>query len=94
MEAKDKSKAPELKELGKKLIFINALRRTAVWKDSEAASLHRGHTHAMRLVMKHPGCTQKELAEQLYVSEASVAATCKRLEDEGLLTRQVDPENP
>ena len=47
----------------------------------------------MAYVLEHPGCTQGEVAGWLYISAASVATSCKRLESEGLLERRVDPVN-
>ena len=47
----------------------------------------------MAYVLEHPGCTQGEIAAWLYISAASVATSCKRLEKEGLLERRVDPVN-
>ncbi|MBO7721125.1 MAG: winged helix-turn-helix transcriptional regulator, partial [Kiritimatiellae bacterium] len=47
----------------------------------------------MAYILEHPGCTQGEVAAFLYISAASVATSCKRLEKEGLLERRVDPGN-
>lgn len=38
----------------------------------------------------NPNCSQKELAELLFVSESNVAQIIKRLEKNGLVKREVD----
>lgn len=80
-------------ELSKKMALVNALRRTALNRERERLGQKLIPLPLMVYVLEHPGCTQGEVAAYLYISAASVATSCKRLEQEGLLERRVDPVN-
>lgn len=41
----------------------------------------------------HQNCSQKDLAEFLFVSESNVAQIIKRLEKNGFVTREIDEKN-
>ena len=83
----------QLEELSKKMALVHALRRTALNRERERLNQKLIPVPLMAYVLEHPGCTQGEIAAWLYISAASVAASCKRLEKEGLLERRVDPGN-
>ena len=83
----------QLEELSKKMALVHALRRTALNRERERLNQKLIPVPLMAYVLEHPGCTQGEIAAWLYISAASVAASCKRLEKEGLLERRVDPVN-
>ena len=80
-------------ELSKKMALVNALKRTALNRERERLGQKVIPVPLMAYVLEHPGCTQGEVAAWLYISAASVATSCKRLEREGLLERRVDPVN-
>ena len=80
-------------ELAKKMVLVGALRRTALNRERERLGQKLIPVPLMAYVLEHPGCTQGEVADFLYISAASVATSCKRLEKEGLLERRVDPVN-
>ncbi len=80
-------------ELSKKMALAFALRRTALNRERERLGQKLIPVPLMTYVLEHPGCTQGEVADFLYISPASVATSCKRLEKEGLLERRVDPVN-
>ncbi len=80
-------------ELSKKMALVNALRRTTLNRERERLGQKVIPVPLMAYVLEHPGCTQGEVAGYLYISAASVATSCKRLEQEGLLERRVDPVN-
>lgn len=82
-----------LKSLGHKLLYINALRRTAIWKAGGDTGACRGQMRVLHCILCNPGWGQKDIAEALYISPAAVADICKRLEQDGLLQRDVDPDN-
>ncbi|WP_405267078.1 MarR family winged helix-turn-helix transcriptional regulator [Methanobrevibacter sp.] len=44
-------------------------------------------------IFYNPNCSQKDLAELLFVSESNVAQIIKRLERNGLVKREVDEKN-
>lgn len=81
------------KALSQKLIYINALRCAAIWKQSSATGACRGQMKVLHYILEHPGCGQKDIADGLYISPAAVADVCKRLEQEGLISREIHPEN-
>ena len=83
----------QVEELSKKMVLVNALRRTALNRERERLNQKLIPVPIMAYIVEHPGCTQGEVAEWLYISAASVATSCKRLEQEGLLERRVDPVN-
>ena len=80
-------------ELAKKMALVYALRRTVLNREREALGHRMIPVPLMAYIMENPGCTQGEVADWLYISPASVAASCKRLENEGFLERRVDPVN-
>ena len=88
-----KGKNMQNEELAKKMALIHALRRTALNRERERLGQKLIPVPLMAYVLEHPGCTQGEVAGFLYISPASVATSCKRLEQEGLLERRVDPGN-
>ena len=83
----------QLEELSKKMALVSALRRTVLNREREQLGQKLIPVPLMAYVLEHPGCTQGEIAAWLYISAASVATSCKRLEKEGLLERRVDPVN-
>ena len=83
----------QIEELSKKMALVHALRRTALNRERERLNQKLIPVPLMAYVLEHPGCTQGEIAAWLCISAASVAASCKRLEAEGLLERRVDPGN-
>ena len=83
----------QIEELSKKMVLVHALRRTALNRERERLNQKVIPLALMSYVLEHPGCTQGEIASFLYISPASVATSCKRLEQEGLLERRVDPVN-
>ncbi|MBQ7278330.1 MAG: winged helix-turn-helix transcriptional regulator [Clostridia bacterium] len=83
----------EAKELAERMALVNALHRCALNREREQLGQKRVPVPLMEYVLEHPGCTQEEAAKWLYISAASVAASCKRLEKEGLIERRVDPVN-
>lgn len=50
----------------------------------------RGRGKIMELIAKHPGITQKELAEELGIQAASVSELLMKLEHKGLVLREKD----
>ena len=57
------------------------------------AGLHPGQPPLLEYIRDHPGCTQKEAADELDVTPASAAASLKRLEKSGLVCRRGDPSD-
>jgi DNA-binding MarR family transcriptional regulator len=83
----------QTEKLARRMAFVSALRRAALNREREQLGQKLIPVPLMAYVLEHPGCTQGEVAQWLYISPASVATSCKRLEKEGLLERRVDPVN-
>lgn len=56
----------------------------------QKCGLYSGHPFMLFQIAKHPGITQKELAEILCVAPASIAVSAKRMESAGLIKRVTD----
>ena len=81
----------EKRDILGKITQIKLLKRLAT--QCEDSGLYYGQFPIIDTVRRHDGCTQKELADMLRVSPASVAVSTKRLEKSGLLTRKTDESN-
>ena len=58
-----------------------------------ASGLHPGQPRLLQYIWDHPGCTQKEAADELDVTPASAAASLKRLEKAGFVLRRPDDKD-
>ncbi len=81
----------EKRDILGKVTQIKLLRRLCTQRENMA--LYHGQFPIMDTLSRHDGCTQKELADMLMVSPASIAVSTKRLEKSGLLTRRTDECN-
>lgn len=54
------------------------------------SSLHVGQPAMLSFVRQHPGCSQKQMADEAHVTPASIAASFKRLENTGVILRRTD----
>ena len=57
------------------------------------SGLHPGQPPMLHYILSHPGCTQKEAADERDVTAASAAASLKRLEKAGLVERIADEKD-
>ena len=48
----------------------------------------------MRLVLEKPGLTQQKLADEKLLERSTIARSLDRLEQKGLVARQVSPDDP
>lgn len=69
---------------------LELLRRIRARGVMTGAGLHPGQPPLLQFILDHPGCTQKEAADELDVTPASAAASLKRLEKAGLVERKPD----
>jgi len=70
-----------------RLELLRRIKGRALMADS---GLHPGQPRMLDYIRSHPGCTQKEAADELDVTPASAAASLKRLEKAGLVRRRPD----
>lgn len=75
------------------LFEIDVLRRNALQKASSDSGLYFGQLPILQFVHEHPGCTQREIAEQTGVTSASIALSTKRMQKAGLLTKSSDEQD-
>lgn len=79
--------------LNEELLKLNALRRIATTRAAGEAGLHMGQLRVLEFIGHHRGCTQKDIADALQVTPASIALSTKRLQKAGLVEKQVDETN-
>ena len=72
---------------------LELLRRIQVRALMADSGLHPGQPRLLEYIRSHPGCTQKEAADELDVTPASAAASLKRLEKAGCVTRTQDDKD-
>lgn len=69
---------------------LEQLRRIKARSLMSDSGLHPGQPKMLEYIRCHPGCTQKEAADELDVTPASAAASLKRLEKAGYVCRTPD----
>lgn len=66
------------------------LRRASMRQLLLRHGLHLGQPEMLLYVQTHPGCSQRQMAEDAGVTAASIAASFKRMENAGLIRRRAD----
>lgn len=74
-------------ETNKKMMLI---RRGLLHHMLTQIGLHPGQPEMLFFVQQHPGCSQRQMAEDAGVTAASIAASFKRMENAGLIRRRSD----
>ena len=83
-------------EIMEKDVLISAMeellrcRKNAQRSVLSQSSLHIGQPEMLFYIHEHPGCSQKQIADEIHVTPASVATSLKRLEKNRLITRRAD----
>lgn len=72
---------------------IMKLHRTILESRVKQTGVFRSQHQILMMLSDHNNASQKELAERLYVSTATIAVTVKKLEKGGFITRIVDQED-
>jgi DNA-binding MarR family transcriptional regulator len=70
---------------------IHASTRRLCYQDQDSPHELHGYGRMLHVLRRHPGLTQKELAEQLEIRPQSLTTALQRLEDRGLLKRVPAP---
>ena len=83
----------ELRNLVHELISISVIHRCRITKSASKVGLYFGQPMILEYIKEHNLCTQKELADSLHISPASVATSIKRLEKSGFVRRSTDKED-
>ena len=72
---------------------LELLRKIQARTATGPLGIHPGQPPLLHYIQAHPGCTQKEAADELDVTPASAAASLKRLEKAGLVERKADDKD-
>lgn len=78
------------RELMHKIVILTILHRYYISKNAQAVGLYVGQPPILEYLVKHGGCAQKDIANSLHVSSASIAVSIKRMESGGLVTKTAD----
>ena len=77
----------KIMEANKKLLL---LRRGLLHHMLMESGLHPGQPELLFYVQQHPGCSQRQMADDAGVTAASIASSFKRMENAGLIRRRSD----
>ena len=83
----------ELRQLVGGLSKVYITHRKCFLQQSQKHGLYVGQPQVLNFVIRHPGCTQNDIAAALGVSAASIAFSTKRLQNAGFLQKQVNNLN-
>ena len=85
--------AKELRDVVGHLFEVDVLRRVRLQKAASDSGLYFGQLPILQFIHEHPGCTQREIADKIGVTSASVALSTKRMQKSGLLTKEIDSQD-
>ncbi len=80
----------DYRDLVHQIISTTLIHRHRITKSAQQAGLYYGQPMILEYIMNNNLCTQKDLANSLHISPASVATSIKRLEKSGLISRIAD----
>ncbi|MBQ6950740.1 MAG: winged helix-turn-helix transcriptional regulator [Clostridia bacterium] len=72
---------------------LELLRKIRIHRMMGALGMYPGQPRMMEYINAHPGCTQRDVALALDITQASAAASLKRMEKAGLLKRLQDKQD-
>ncbi|MBQ8764268.1 MAG: winged helix-turn-helix transcriptional regulator [Clostridia bacterium] len=81
------------KEAVKKMVKVTLLHRYAISTSLSGMNLYRGQPEILEYLNEHGDCSQKELADFLGVSPASIATSLKRMSKAGFIERTEDEKD-
>lgn len=84
---------PDYFSITEKLNKLFLWHRISLYKIAHHSGLYQGQLPVLAFIQKNEGCTQKEVANQLGVSAASVASSTKRLQRAGMIRKKIDETN-
>lgn len=83
----------KLNEIVERFHKFDVIRHIYAKKITASFGLYLGQLPVMEFVAKHNGCTQKQIADEMGITPASIAISAKRMEKAGLLERTTDQNN-
>lgn len=81
------------KELIRQICFLNACEHYIIDRRLEDGGIHFGQPPILRFLHENPNATQKDIADSLNISPASVAVSVKRMEKAGIISRATDKDD-
>ncbi len=76
-----------------RLKVLSTLQKIEHRNKLDKINLHIGQPMMLQLILDNPGITQFELSQKMNVTPASIATSSKRMEKQGYLTKEEDPNN-
>lgn len=77
----------------KNLRSVSLLHRYRITKALSGMNIYRGQPDILGYLLSHGDCSQKELAESLGISPASIATSLKRMSKSGFVERTEDEDD-
>lgn len=81
------------REVAMALHRLELLRKIRIRKQMTELHMHPGQPRMMEYIFANPGCTQCRLAQALDITQASAAASLKRMEKAGYVQRIQDEKD-
>lgn len=83
----------KLYELNGRLTSLHLMRRISIQKETDAIGLYFGQLPILEYIKRNENCTQREIADKLHVTAASIALSTKRLQKAGMIKKITDEDN-
>lgn len=83
----------KLYELSGRLTSLHLLKRISIHKEMAETGLYFGQLPILEYIKRNENCSQREIADKLQVTPASIALSTKRLQKAGLIKKAVDKGN-
>lgn len=81
------------KELSDMLHLLGISERYIIDRMLEEKGIYFGQPPILRFLSENPNATQKDIADSLNISPASVAVSVKRMEKSGIISRETDKDD-
>ena len=72
---------------------LHLVRRMKLYEAANKIGVYYGQMPVLSFVMENDSCTQKQIANDILVTPASIATSIKRMQKSGLITKRIDDEN-
>jgi DNA-binding MarR family transcriptional regulator len=79
-----------LLDISRKMSTLSILHRIYIHKQASKNGLYFGQPPILEYVANHDNCTQREVADFMKVSPASIATSVKRMQKAGLIEKMAD----
>lgn len=77
----------------KRMMHLDILRRAYLQKAAQENGLYFGQLPILKCICSKANCTQREIADTLGVTPASIALSTKRMQKAGLLEKRIDSQD-